>query len=79
MIVKKSAKLVDCLTKIMVAAIAPGPANNGVPSGTSATLTSPVFAGSASLPVKSSNATRSNSKPPEACSEGSEISRNPKI
>ena len=34
--------------------------------GTSATLTSPVFAGSASLPVRSSSATSNSSNPPEA-------------
>ena len=65
-IVKKSATLCDCLTKIIVAAIAPGPAKSGVPRGTRATLTSPVFAGSASLPVRSSNATSNSSKPPDA-------------
>ena len=38
-----------CLTKTIVATIAPGPASSGVPSGTRATLTLPVCTGSSAL------------------------------
>ena len=46
-----------CWTKIIVATIAPGPANNGVPRGTRAMFLSLPSVSPRSLPVRSSNAT----------------------
>ena len=62
-------------TKTIVATIAPGPASSGVPSGTSATLTSRTSAGVSLRPVSSSSATSSSSSPPAPCSAGSVIPR----
>ncbi len=60
----------------MVAAIAPGPAKSGVPSGTSATLTSSVASASGvPLPVSRSSATNSNSNPPAPCNAGMPMPR----
>ena len=66
-------------TNRIVATIAPGPASNGVPSGTIATLTSSTSVGSSVFPVSSSSETTSSSRPPETCMAGSEIPRNCRI
>ena len=60
-------------TNSITATIAPGPASSGVPSGTSAMLTSWLALGSFSLPVSSSSATRSSSSPPAPWRAGSEM------
>ncbi len=62
-------------TNTIVATIAPGPASNGVPSGTSAAFTFCVASGSVAVPVSSCSATRSSSSPPAACSAGNVIPR----
>ncbi len=74
-IATKSAASCARSTKTIVATIAPGPASSGVPSGTSATLTSLVWAGSSARPVRSSSATSSRSSPPAHCRAGREIPR----
>ena len=57
-----------CRTNTIVAAMAPGPANSGVPKGTKATLTSSAASGcELPLPVSRSSATSSNSNPPAPC------------
>ena len=69
----------DCWTNTMVATIAPGPASRGVPSGTSATLTSRTSLGSSARSVSSSSATMSSSSPPAPCSAGMPMPRKVRI
>ncbi len=55
--------------------MAPGPASSGMPSGTSATLTSLVCCGSSVLPVRRSSATSRSSTPPAIIRAGTEMCR----
>ena len=56
-----------CCTKIIVATIAPGPANKGVPNGTKAMFLSLEPSPPMSRPVRSSSDTYRRSNPPAAC------------
>ena len=62
-------------TARMTDTIAPGPASNGMPSGTSATLTSLVCLGSSVLPVSRSSAMSRSNSPPAIISAGTETCR----